>query len=316
LFYCYASGRKSIRFFPRRLELLQAIRESGYYNALWDPVFFYKWIKGLPIIVIAHSDDFRLFCPPEYLSEWDDLVATFNKYKYEVTDATNKELVGIHIYHDEDFNCYMDQTRMVTAIVAEAHMTSAPDAKLPYPTDGPALSKEDSATEEQKAARSKYPYRKVVGQQMYGMVHINVLSRYGNNPGPRHIEFLKDLVRYAKYSKGDRLKFCTHDGPTDIDTMTPLMQLRFQCDADSGGNFDNKHSQASYLGYFAGSLFRWNSSDQGSVSTSTAESKIKAVDHTLKAEVIANRNMLTMMDWRQATTVIEEDNSACVAASQ
>ena len=302
----------------------KCLRESGYDNTPWDPKFFYKWIKGLPIIVIAHSDDFRWFGPPEYLSEWDDLVATFNKYKYEVTDATNKEFVGIHIYHDEDFNYYMDQTRMITAIVAEANMTGAPDAKLPYPTDGPALSKEDSATEEQKAACSKYPYRKVVGQLMYGMVHtmvsimyaLNVLSRYGNNPGPRHIEFLKHLVRYAKHSKDDRLKFHTHDGPTDIDTMTPLMQLRFQCDADLGGNLDNKHSQTSYLGYFAGSLFCWNSTDQGSVSTSTAESEIKAVNHTLKAEVIANRNMLTMMGWKQATTVIEEDNSACVAASQ
>ena len=48
----------------------------------------------------------------------------------------------------------------------------------------------------------KYPYRRIVGQLMYGMVHtmvsilyaLNVLSRYGNNPGPRHIKFLKDLL--------------------------------------------------------------------------------------------------------------------------
>jgi hypothetical protein len=63
---------------------------------------------------------------------------------------------------------------MITAIVAEAIMTGAPVAKLPYRTDGPALSKEDSATEKQKAACSKYPYRKVVGQLMYGMVHTMV----------------------------------------------------------------------------------------------------------------------------------------------
>ena len=48
----------------------------------------------------------------------------------------------------------------------------------------------------------KYPHRRVVGQLMYGMVHtmvgilyaLNVLSRYGNNPGPRHIKFLKHLL--------------------------------------------------------------------------------------------------------------------------
>ena len=49
---------------------------------------------------------------------------------------------------------------------------------------------------------------------MYGMVHtmvaimyaLNVLSRYGNNPGPRHIEF-EHLLRYVKLSKNDRLMF-------------------------------------------------------------------------------------------------------------
>ena len=70
---------------------------------------------------------------------------------------------------------------------------------------------------------------------MYGMVHtmigiiyaLNVLSRYGNNPGPRHIEFLKHLLKYCKYGKLDRLKFHTHDESTDIMTMTEVLQLRF-----------------------------------------------------------------------------------------
>ena len=304
-------------------EFDKCLKECGYDNTPWDMKLFFKWINGKPIIVIAHSDDFRWFGSEDQLSEWDLLVATFNRHKYEVTDATNKEFVGIHIYHDENFNYYMDQTRMTSAIVLESNLTGANDAKLPYPVDGDALSKRDCATDAEKAVCSKYPYRKIVGQLMYGMVHtmvtimyaLNILSRYGNNPGPRHIEFLKHLVRYVKYSKDDRLKFHTHDGPTDIKTMTDLMQLRFQCDADLGGNLDNGHSQTSYLGYFAGSLFCWNSTDQGSVSTSTAESEIKAVNHTLKSEVIANRGILNKMGWKQAATVIEEDNSACVAAA-
>ena len=62
------------------------------------------------------------------------------------------------------------------------------------------------------------------------------------------------------------------------------------------------------------SLICWCSTDQGSISTSTAESEIKAVNHTLKAEVIANRGMLSQMGWLQAPTRIEEDNKACVDA--
>jgi hypothetical protein len=70
---------------------------------------------------------------------------------------------------------------------------------------------------------------------------------HGNNPCDRHIYFLKHLLRYVKYSKKDRLKFKIHPGPWDIETMTPLMQLHYQCDADLGGNMDNDHSQTSYL---------------------------------------------------------------------
>ena len=186
------------------------------------------------------------------------------------------------------------------------------------------LSKQDCPTEDQKAECMKYPYRKVVGQLMYGMIHtmvtimyaLNILSQYGINPGPRHIVFLKYLVRYAKHSKDDRLKFSTHNGPTDINTMTELVQLSSQCDADLGGNLDNGHSQTSYLGYLAGSLICWCSTDQGSVSTSTAESEIEAVNHTLKCEVITNHGILNQMGWKQNSTIIEEDNSACVTSSQ
>ena len=161
-------------------------------------------------------------------------------------------------------------------------------------------------TVQQKIRKQNVQSTHIAYQLMYGMVHtmvtimyaLNILSQYGINPGPRHIVFLKYLVRYAKHSKDDRLKFSTHNGPTDINTMIELMQLSFQCDADLGGNLDNGHLQISYLGYLAGSLTCWCSTDQGSVSTSTAESEIKAVNHTLKCEVIANRGILNQMDWK------------------
>jgi hypothetical protein len=113
---------------------------------------------------------------------------------------------------------------------------------------------------------------------MYCMVHtmvcimytFNVLSRYSINPGDRHIYFLKHLLRYVKQSKKDRLKFKSHPGPWDIETMTPLMQLHFQCDVDLGGKVDNDRSQTSYLGNLPGNLICWCSTDQGSISTSTA----------------------------------------------
>ena len=130
---------------------------------------------------------------------------------------------------------------MIAEIIKEAKLTGAKDERLTYPIGNDPISKADSATEEQKyeSSKQKYEsrimthYRRIVGQLMYGMVHtmigiiyaLNVLSRYGNNPGSRHIEFLRHLLKYCKYSKMDRLMFHTHDGPTDIDTMTKILQF-------------------------------------------------------------------------------------------
>jgi hypothetical protein len=86
---------------------------------------------------------------------------------------------------------------MINAIIVEAKIGGDKDEKLPYPLTGNALSKMDCPVT-LKHKCSQYPYRKVVGQLMYGMVHtmmtvmyaLNILSRYVNNPGTRHIEFL------------------------------------------------------------------------------------------------------------------------------
>ena len=60
------------------------------------------------------------------------------------------EFVGINITRDDNVNYYMDQTRMIDEILAEAHMRNERDERLPYPTptSGPELSKEDNATSE------------------------------------------------------------------------------------------------------------------------------------------------------------------------
>ena len=306
------------------IEFDKCVKECGFQNTPWDLKFFIKWKNDRPILLIAHSDDFRVFCDKRDLSEWDALVKNFNKHKYKVTDCTDKEFVGIRISRDDEYNYFMDQHRMIDDILKELNVTGCKGERLPYPMDQPNISKNDNASVSEQAECNIYPYRRVIGQLMYGMVHtmvtimyaLNVVSRYSNNPGPRHIQYIKHLVRFVKYSKKDRLIFRTSDASKGIESMTQVLQLRFQCDADLAGNLDNTHSQTSFLGYLGGSLICWCSTDQGSVSTSTAESEIKAVNHALRGEVIANRGILTMMGWKQDTTVIEEDNKACVDASK
>jgi hypothetical protein len=213
----------------------------------------------------------------------------------------------------------MDQQRMIDDIITEANIVGCRDEHLPYPMDGPNLSKQDNATDEEREKCQKYPYRRVIGQLMYGMVPrlvtimfaLNVLSRYGSDSGPRHIKFLTNLLKYLKYSNRlmHREDGNDRDGKRDRASNITHLQLHFQCDADMGGNLDNDLSQTSYLRNLGGDLICWGSTNQVIVSTSTAESKIKAVAPALKAEIIACRGILNTF---QDPTRIEKDNAACV----
>ena len=73
-------------------EFDKVIHECGYRNTPWDHKFFIKWNKGKPILIIAHSDDFRWFGPVELLCEWDLLCATFNAHKYRAVSYTHLTL--------------------------------------------------------------------------------------------------------------------------------------------------------------------------------------------------------------------------------
>ena len=61
----------------------------------------------------------------------------------------------------------------------------------------------------------------------------------------------------------------------DPTTQRPLTQARFQFDADLAGNLDNSHSTSAHIGH---SVVSFTSKTQMSLSTSTAESEIKAVN--------------------------------------
>jgi hypothetical protein len=96
---------------------------------------------------------------------------------------------------------------MVEVILTEAGMKGVRDERLPHPMTGPSLSKQDDATDEERPICAKYPYRRVVGQLMYGMVHTLVTIMYalnGNNPGPRHILLWRTVGLGGKESPDGR----------------------------------------------------------------------------------------------------------------
>ena len=108
-------------------------------------------------------------------------------------------------------NNYLDYRKLIESVVKAVKVNESKLQKLPYPLGGPSLSKASASTETEAQANemAKVPYRTIVGTLIYIMGHtkpdiayaLNLLSRFCNNPGRRHVEFPLCLVKYFEYSK-------------------------------------------------------------------------------------------------------------------
>jgi hypothetical protein len=169
-----------------------------------------------------------------------------------------------------------------------------------------------------------YPYRQVVGSSLYIFLHslpqilyaLNLLSRFSSDPGPRHIFFMSYLLGFMKSARYDELEFETWNGPYDIETMTAKLQLSFTTDADLAGCLDTGRSNLCYIGKLWKAVICYCSTVQGSLSTGTAESELKTVNHTLKAETISCIAILNAMGFKQGTVPFYQDNAAVVYAAR
>jgi hypothetical protein len=309
------------------------IVSCNWTSCAFDRKFFWKWRDGIPLILITHSDDFAMFLREEHMDEWHMLIAALLKEGYECDGRDNENFVGIDIKRMPDGGFSMSQKKAIDKLLESVDMMGAADERLPYPTQQQqpeSLSKKDNLGnlntnigESERTSAKKFPYRECVGSLLYIMIHtlpqimfiLNVLSRFCNDPGPRHIFFMKHLLCFVKGVRFDLIEYPPHKGPYDIVTMTKILQSYYHIDSDLAGNVDSGRSQTCYMGFFGQMIFCWNSTTQGSLSTGTSEAEIKAINHTLKCETISNIGLLNAMGFKQEPVKCFEDNMAAVFAA-
>jgi hypothetical protein len=142
---------------------------------------------------------------------------------------------------------------------------------------------------------------------------VNVLSRFGNDPGIPHVKAVKHVIAYIAGTLDYCLTFyakCSPGSSLNVPIDNTQVQLVAYVDADLGGNRDNGHSQTGYCIFIFRSLIAWSSTDQGSISLSTAESELKAIKHLCTDILLMLRNIMNAIGFPQNATVIYEDNKA------
>ncbi|MCO5599164.1 hypothetical protein L7F22_053264 [Adiantum nelumboides] len=98
-----------------------------------------------------------------------------------------------------------------------------------------------------------------------------VVSRYMANPGKKHWDAMKHLLRYLK----DTLNKCLHFGNSEASIVGYK-------DTDYAGCLDRRKSTSGYVFLFVGAAVSWRSILQTCTSSSTTESEYVAISSASK----------------------------------
>ncbi|WMV36884.1 hypothetical protein MTR67_030269 [Solanum verrucosum] len=130
---------------------------------------------------------------------------------------------------------------------------------------------------------SKVPYASTVGSIMYAMVcthpdiaqSVSLVSRYMTNPGKKHWEAVKWILRYLKGASDVGLTFRKSEGISVLGYV----------DSDNAGDLDRRRSTTGYIFTFVGSVVSWKSALQSIVSLSTTEAEYMAATEAVKEAI-------------------------------
>ena len=166
-------------------------------------------------------------------------------------------------------------------------MENAKQARTPLATSIRTTDKDSPSTEAEREQMIGIPYAAAVGSLMYAMVAtrpdlayaVGVVSRYMANPGKRHWEAVKHILRYLRGTTDMALTY----GPEKSGIPEGYT------DSDYAGNPDNRKSTSGYVFMHAGGAISWRSKLQDCTALSTTEAEYIAASEAAKEAIWLQR---------------------------
>ena len=170
------------------------------------------------------------------------------------------------------------------------------------------------------------PYRSAVGSLMYLALStrpdiataVNAVSRFVANPGRKHWQAVKHILRYLRGTEEQGITFSrprpkqSPKKPEEQDRDQRPLLIGY-ADSDWGGNLDDRRSTTGYVFQLAGGPISWKSKVQPTVALSSSEAEYMAAGSATQ-EALWLRTILMELNFPQeGPTPIYEDNQGCIA---
>ncbi|KAK2577746.1 hypothetical protein KPH14_012773, partial [Odynerus spinipes] len=220
-------------------------------------------------IVVVYVDDLFLFAPDLKLIE---SAVRHITSRYEAKDLGEiNQALGIKVERKGNGDIRLSQKKYIEELLKRFGMVDCRKAATPL-DPSIRLSKEDAPTNErERFSMRNVPYRELIGGLMFlaqstrpdVLYAVIKLSQYNSNPGKRHWDQAKHILRYLNGTRDYSITYRACNKP----------RIEVYCDADWAGDLDDRHSYSGMVLLIGNDPVQWKSSKQKSLSTSTMEAE-------------------------------------------
>ena len=309
-------GRSSGALYAK--EITTWLKSYGFEPSSVDETLFRlerEGRKGKEVILLSlYVDDGA--CATNSEPFYQEFMAALQS-KYQLSDQGKLEWhLGMKITQDlKRGTIKLDQKAYIEAMLKRFDMVDANERDTPLPPKVKYSKADCPAVPDKKVVKA---YQQLVGSLMYVACctrpdvayAVNTCAQFMSNPGPRHIDAAKYILRYLKGTKDVGI---TYSKQTDDLLANRLFGY---VDADHASDADDRKSVGGYVLMLNGGAISWSSRKIKVVAISSFESEWYSAS-ICGCEVKAMRRLLEEMGYPQsAPTTLFEDNAACIYSSE
>lgn len=312
-------------------ELDNTIRSFGFTQCVTEPCVYYRLSdSNETIILLIFVDDIIAIYCSEDSKEWFEVKNNFMN-KYKMKDLKKASFVlGMKIERNIGHLKLSHQSH-IESMLSNFKMQDC-KAKL-TPSEVSKLSNElcpQSYEQEKGSKQMLSEYQSIVGALMYvaistrpDIMHsVCAVSKYVCNPGTAHMIAAKRVLRYLQGTTEIGLNYESKQskqnvGINDCDEHSKKMiDLVGYCDADWGGDLDDRRSTTGFVIKINNNTVHWTSKRQRTVALSTAEAEYMAICEVSK-EITWLVSFLTELKFGFKTIpTVYSDNQSAIAMTK
>ncbi|KAG8503149.1 hypothetical protein CXB51_000953 [Gossypium anomalum] len=266
------------------------------------------------VIIAIYVDDLNIIGTLEEIQKTVECL----KKEFEIKDlGRTKFCLGLQIEHLKE-GIIVHQSTYIEKVLKRFYMDKAHPITTPMVVRSLDLSKDPFCPREDSEdfPGPEVSYLSTIGALMYLASHtrpdiffsVNLLARFSSCPTQRHWAGVKQIFRYLQGTKNMGL-FFPNKSKTELIGFT---------DAGFMSDPHNGKSQTGYVFTYGGTAISWRSMKQTIAATPSNHAEILAI-HEASRECVWLRSMIQhirnncgLSYGKEATTVLFEDNTACI----